>query len=125
MSTKTQPTILIIEDEQPLLKALTIKLENEHFTVFTAQNGEEGLALALQHHPDIILLDIVMPIMDGVTVLKHLRNDPWGKTAKVIVLSNLSQTIEEDEVIEKGVEEYLVKTNWSLDDVVTKIREAI
>ena len=71
-------TILIIEDEPPLRKALVHRLGMEDFTVLEAADGEIGLEMALQHKPDLILLDVVMPNMDGLTAIKKLRQDPWG-----------------------------------------------
>lgn len=71
--------ILIVEDEESLLKTLGEKFTLEGFEVVKAQNGVEGLRVALQEHPDLILLDIVMPVMGGMEMLGKLRQDDWGK----------------------------------------------
>lgn len=71
-------TILIVEDDVPELNALRDKFTHEGFSILEAKNGEEGLATALREHPDLILLDIIMPVMDGMTMLVNLRKDPWG-----------------------------------------------
>jgi CheY-like chemotaxis protein len=89
------------------------------------KNKEEGLETALKNHPDIILLDVVMPYMDGWQMLEKLREDEWGKTAKVIMLSVLENADNAAQAVEKGALGYLIKTNWSLDQVVEQIKEAL
>ncbi len=117
--------ILIVEDETSLRNALHDKLALEGFSSLEAKNGEEGLEVALREHPDLILLDIIMPVMDGMTMLKKIRQDPWGKTARVMILSNLSYNENIAEAIENGTYEYLVKTDWKLEDIVAKLREQL
>lgn len=112
--------ILIVEDETSLRNALCDKLAYEGFVVLEAKNGEEGLAVALHEHPDLILLDIVMPVMDGITMLSKIRIDAWGKDAKVIVLTNLS-----DIAITHSSYDYLVKSDWKIEDVVARVRERL
>lgn len=117
--------ILIIEDEQTLLNILVDKFTNEGFQVFSAINGKEGLESALINHPEIILLDIVMPVMDGMTMLSKLRKDPWGKEAKVLFLTNLSNAEKVNESVEKGVFDYLIKCDMTIDSIVKKVREKL
>lgn len=119
--------ILIVEDEQDLREALADKLTREAFTVLEAKNGKEGLDKALGEHPDLILLDIVMPEMDGMTVLRKLREDTWGKTVPVILLTNLSATEESiiEEMVKYAPSHYLVKSDWKIKDVVEKIKETL
>ena len=117
--------ILIVEDEQSLIRALNEKLEQEGFEVIDALNGEEGLEKALHEHPDLILLDIVMPRMDGITMLKELRKDEWGKNVPVLLLTNLTDAAKTAEAVENKVVGYLVKTDWKIEDVVDKIRETL
>lgn len=122
--------ILIVEDEEIMLKALVEKFSSEGFEVVQAIDGEEGLKKALHEKPDIILLDILLPKMDGMAVLKKLREDAWGKYAKVILLTNVSDA----ETVALGAEfgagegevyEYLVKTDWTLDEVVQKVKNRL
>ncbi len=120
---QTKKTILVIEDELDLCKILKEKFEYEGFNIIEAHNGESGLNVALKEHPDLILLDIVMPIMDGVTMLKKLREDKWGKHVPVIILTNLSETKKASEGIESDVYNYLVKSNWELNDIVSLVRK--
>lgn len=119
--------ILIVEDEIPLREALVDKLTREGFDALEAKNGEEGLQAALKEKPDLILLDIIMPVMDGMTMMKKLREDEWGKKVPIILLTNLSAT---EERIVKGIVEnepayYLVKSDWKIGDVVKKVKERL
>ncbi len=118
-------TILIVEDEVSMLNALRDKLTHEGFSILEAKNGEEGLATALRDHPDMILLDVIMPVMDGLTMLAKLREDSWGKDAKVIILTNLSDTEKVSAAMAKGTFDYLVKSDWKLEEVVKKVRERL
>jgi DNA-binding response OmpR family regulator len=117
--------VLIIEDEVQQMEALRIKFMREGFGVIEAINGVDGLATALREHPDIILLDIILPKMDGMTMLKKLREDEWGKTSKVVILTNLSDDERVLEAARQGTHEYLVKADWRIDDVVRKVRERL
>lgn len=119
--------ILIVEDEEIMLKALVDKFTAEGFEVVKAIDGVEGLKMALEEKPDMVLLDILLPKMDGMAMLKKLRTDDWGKQAKVILLTNVSDA----ETIASGADfgagegevyEYLVKTDWSLDEVAQKVK---
>jgi len=117
-----------IEDDASLRDALRDKLIHEGFSVLAEKNGEEGLATALREHPNLILLDILMPGMDGITMMKKLRQaDEWGKNVPVILLTNLSP---DDEKINKVITDltptyYLVKSDWSINNLVEKIRESL
>ncbi len=117
--------ILVVEDEISLLNVLASKLTKEKFKVFKAKNGEEALKIALKEHPDLILLDILMPKMDGLEMLDRLRMDEWGKDAVVMILTNLGETEKTAEAMGKGVFEYMVKSNWKLEEVVKKITEKL
>lgn len=120
--------ILIVEDEEILAKTIKDKLISEGFEVYVAKDGEEGLRLAVTTHPDLILLDLLLPKLDGLSMLKRLRADTWGAHAKVVVLSNLSDPREATGGVDIGLNDialYMVKTDWSLDDMVVKIRERL
>ncbi len=121
-------TILVTEDEPSLLKALVDKFTREGFRVLEAKNGQEGLAVALKDHPDLILLDIIMPVMDGMTMLKKLREtNDWGKQVPVILLTNLTSDDEGrlHDIVETNPAYYLVKTDWTLEDILAKVRERL
>lgn len=118
--------LLLVEDDLILSEMYAKKFVLEKFVVLTALDGEEGLAMALKEKPDIILLDLLMPKKDGMTMLKELRKDPWGKNVPIIILTNLNA---KDEIIQ-GITEnqpayYLMKTNAVPSNVVDKIREVL
>ncbi len=117
--------ILVVENEPDLSEALTAVLAHEGFTVITAPDGEAGLAQALAEKPDVILLDIMMPRMDGLTVLQYLRSDPWGKHANVIIMTAFDDMEKVNKAKEFGVEDYIVKTNVTLSAVVAKVKERL
>ncbi|MFA6525719.1 MAG: response regulator [Patescibacteria group bacterium] len=121
----TKKKILVIEDEEPLLNALSAKLQTEGFEVLEAENGEDGLKLALKKHPDLILLDIILPKMDGITVLENLRENAWGKTVQVIILSNLSDWNNTSAAVNLNVRDYLVKSDWQIKDVIKKVKNKL
>lgn len=116
--------LLIIEDELPLLKILMNEFRNNRMEVIGASNGEEGLLLAFREKPDLILLDLVMPKMDGMTVLKNLREDEWGKNANVLILTNLEGNADKTlTAIDNGVFEFLIKARWSLEKLKKTVLE--
>ncbi|MFA5931959.1 MAG: response regulator [Candidatus Paceibacterota bacterium] len=121
--------ILIVEDERILADTLTEKLDTEKFDVIESFNGLDGLEFALKRHPDLILLDILMPKMDGFEVIKKLSEDPWGVNAKVIVLTNVSDPgdmVAQNSFAGLGKNyEYLTKANTSLDEVVLRIKHKL
>ena len=115
--------ILIVEDEAPLRNAVSDILTFEGFTVFQGKNGQEGLDVALREHPDLILLDLMMPVMDGLTMLEKLRQDhPWGETASVILLTNINDPEKVARATDAGSYDFLVKSDWNIEDVVKKIK---
>lgn len=114
--------ILIVEDEEAIARFLVDKLNREGYVALHADDGKKGLIMAEKEHPDLILLDILMPVMDGIEMLQELRKDAWGKTAKVIIMTNLTRDDKLAEAYKSGVSDYLVKANWDLDDVVEKIK---
>jgi two-component system alkaline phosphatase synthesis response regulator PhoP len=115
--------ILIIDDEAVLLNLLSSKIRQAGFSVIEAHDGDEGLQKALEEHPDLILLDILMPKMDGVTVLKKLRHDPWGEKALVIILSNLNTAEAVEKSLANGAYDYLIKIDYTLDDLVDIVKK--
>lgn len=120
-----QKRILIVEDEKSQRSALAEKFTREGFAVLEADDGQKGLEIALSSHPDLILLDIIMPVMDGMTMLEKLRADTWGKEAKVIILTNLSEVEKISEAVTRGSYNYLVKSDWKLADVVAKVQAVL
>ena len=117
--------ILIVDDEPALLSALVDKFTRTGFTVIIAENGREGLKAALKNRPDLILLDIIMPVMDGITMLYKLRKDRWGKQVKVILLTNLSDPGKITKCLTQRVNGYLVKSDWKIKDVVKQVSKKL
>ena len=117
--------ILIVEDEISLLDVLHRKFINEGFNVLVARDGHEGLTLALKEKPNMILLDIVMPKMDGLTMLSNLRKNKWGQEAKVILLTNLMDPEKMSQALKDNVSAYLVKSDWKLEDLVTEVKSRL
>lgn len=120
-----QHKILIIEDEKALYEVLKERFENEGFEVHVAHDGAEGLLLALEKQPDVILLDIVLPKVGGLDMLKKLRTYDVGKTIPVVVLTNLSDTKQVHEALASGARDFLVKADWVLSDVVENVRKLV
>ncbi len=120
-------TVLIVEDEAPLRNALKDAFTHEGFTTQEAANGAEGLAFALTLKPDVIILDLMMPIMDGQTMIKELRADEaYGKNADIIVLTNVGILNEEAKQVNMEVPAfYLTKSNWDVAAVVEKAKVLI
>lgn len=117
-------TILIIDDEISLQKPLSEVLAQEGFLVKSALDGEEGAALAEQIKPDLILLDIIMPKMDGFEVFKRISKTCKGKSS-IVILSNLEETGEIKKMLKMGAENYLIKSNYSLEKIVEKVKSLL
>jgi CheY-like chemotaxis protein len=119
--------ILVVEDEKTVLKALVEKFTGEGFDTLSAENGEDGLSLALEKKPDLILLDLIMPKMTGIQMMRRLRESPgYGEKVPIIILTNLSAN---DRItLEAAKDEpsyYLVKADWKINDVVQKVKETL
>ena len=126
MSSSITKRILIVEDEVPMLEALVNTFEENEFFALKATDGQVGLEVALKEHPDLILLDLILPKMDGMTLMKKLRQDPWGKNVPIIVVTNRDS----DNTILKGVMEdkpayYLKKAEFTPMGVATKVKELL
>ncbi len=119
--------ILIVEDEPALLRVLSDKFTNEGYTVLEAKNGLTGLKVALEEKPDTILLDILMPELDGMEMMRRLRDSgSYGKNVPIVILTNLDA----DEKITWAVAKdepayYLIKSNVDMDEIVEKVNQAV
>jgi len=119
--------ILVVEDEEAIQKAVSDSLTNQEFSTLAARDGNEGLEIALKEHPDLIILDILMPKMDGMVMLQKLRADEWGKTAPVIILTNVNPSTSSviNSVLENNPAYYLVKSDVKLEGITDKVREVL
>jgi DNA-binding response OmpR family regulator len=112
--------ILIVDDEPNIVQTLQDRLEMNEYNVVTACNGKEGLERAVEHKPDIILLDVIMPLMDGHEMLEALRNQPGCDEMSVIMLTARSQTQDIARANACGIEDYIVKP-FDLSELLEKI----
>ena len=114
--------ILLVEDDTALASVYRSRLELEGFDVCEANNGEDALSLAVSEHPDLILLDVMMPKISGFDVLDILRNTPETTNIRVIMLTALSQPKDKERAEQLGVDAYLVKSQVVIGDVVERVR---
>ena len=117
--------ILVIEDEASLQETIGEYLTDEKFEVLSALDGAKGLELAKTEMPDLVILDIILPKMDGYTVLDEIKKDPKTKAIPVILLTNLESAEDVQKAFEKGATTYLVKSNYKLEEIVAKIKETL
>lgn len=115
--------IVMIEDDQAIAQMYKMKLEAEGFKVFTALNGKVGLEMCKKLNPEIILLDLMMPIMRGDEMLAKLRKTDWGKDIKVIVITNVGEAQIAEKVRSLGVLDILTKAQLTPTELVNKIRD--
>src|SRR6185369_1136012 len=118
-----QKTVLVVEDEKPLAAILESRLTEEGFNVLKGTNGQEGLELAIKHIPDVIVLDLLMPIMEGKSMLRKLRETPECKNIPVIVLTNAGdiENVRDTQFYSDAIE-FLIKSNVSMDQIVAKVK---
>lgn len=120
--TSVGPRILLIEDDPLLVNMYREKFENEGLSFLTAEDGEEGLKLALEGNVSMIILDLRLPKLSGIELLTQLRNNPKGKNVAVIVLTNMTDTNDAKKALALGAKEYLVKADLTPTQLVTKIK---
>jgi len=117
--------ILFVDDDKTLLEMWRIKFEQNEFTVFLAENGKEGLKQFKAHNPDILLVDIMMPVMDGFEMLKELRQMQEGAEVPVLMLTNKDESKDVLQSAKAHVDYYLVKANYTPEELVKKVRRTI
>lgn len=117
-----QHRILLVEDDDALASVYITRLQAENFDVRRVANGEDALATALSYHPDLVVLDVMMPKVSGFDVLDILRNTPETADLKIIMLTALSQESDKERAQALGVNDYLVKSQVVIADVVERIR---
>lgn len=122
---KTSKTrILVVDDEPNIVQTLQDRLEMNEYEVVTAGNGREGLEKFEEEHPDVILLDVIMPIMDGHEMLEALRKRPRGQDVSVIMLTARSQTQDIARANACGIDDYIVKP-FDLSELLEKIESVV
>jgi len=115
--------ILLVEDDPFLIDIYSTKLKEHNYCVTVAKDGEDAINKTNEIIPDLVLLDIVLPKLDGIEVLKAIKTNPKTKDVKVVVLSNLSQTYEVSKALEIGAVSYLIKSHYSPSDVMQEIKK--
>lgn len=113
---------MLVEDDQALASVYVTRLQSEGFDVRHVSDGEEALAAAKTYHPDMVVLDVMMPKVSGFDVLDILRNTPETANLKIIMLTALSQQSDEDRAKSLGADDYLVKSQVVIADVIQRIR---
>ena len=117
--------IVILEDDSSIVKSLTRMLSGEGYEVFSTVDGETGLRIIKEKKPDLIVLDIILPRKSGFEVMEDISEDDDLKHIPVVVLTNLESNQDVNRMIEMGVKSFLVKANYSLEEVVKKIKEIL
>ena len=117
--------ILLIEDEKVITELLSDRILREGYEVIVADNGEDGLRKIKENKPDLILLDIIMPKMDGFEVMEEKNKDPELRNIPVVIVSNSGQPVELDRAKELGAKDWLIKTEFDPQEVIEKIKKQI
>lgn len=121
MDPHSSKTVLVVEDDAAYRRILMDRLSRAGCRVLLAVDGEQGVEIALKEHPDVVLLDIVLPKLGGIAVLKKIRDDSWGKNTRVIMLTNLSDNEAVAAAVADGGFEYYVKADTQIEDLMAKI----
>ncbi len=125
MPKKNRTKILLIEDDPFLLGMYSQRFESDGFEVCMASDGPKGFEIAKQCQPDLILLDILIPKMNGFDILKKIKQEELTKDIPVIILTNLSQKEEIEQGLAMGAEEYLIKAHYVPSEIVEKVKEVL
>lgn len=119
---RARKRILMVEDDDALANVYMVRLQAENFDVRRVSNGEDALAAATEYRPNLILLDVMMPEVDGFDVLDILRNTPSIANIKIVMLTALSQQSDKDRAEKLGADDYLVKSQVVIADVIERIK---
>jgi DNA-binding response OmpR family regulator len=117
--------ILLVEDDEFLRGLISKKLMSEGFSISAAKNGEECVKKAKEEKPGLILLDMILPLMDGFEVLAKMKDDEATKSIPVIVLSNLDQKDDIDKALKLGATDYLIKAQFTPDEIAAKVKNIL
>ncbi len=117
--------VLIVEDDEFLINIYSTKFEGEGYEVFVAENGETGLGKAFKENPDIILLDILMPKLNGFDFLKEIKTKKEFSQIPIILLTNLNQNRDIEKGLSMGADDYLVKAHFMPSEIVEKVENLL
>jgi DNA-binding response OmpR family regulator len=118
-------TILLVEDEQAIRQLYQTALELAGFTVVTAPDGQAGVAAALSLHPDLIMTDLMMPYQNGFAMMEEIRQDAWGKTVKVIYMTNFNEPASVYGDITLAPHEFIIKVHTDIKDIIKLVRTTL
>ncbi|XOU94487.1 MAG: response regulator transcription factor [Candidatus Kerfeldbacteria bacterium] len=119
---KFNSKILLVEDDKMLADMYITKFSKEGMKIMRAEDGAEGLSMAKEHKPDLILLDIIMPKLDGFAVLRELRKNKDTENVHVLLLTNLGQSEDVEKGRELGADDYFIKANHTPAEIVEKVK---
>jgi CheY-like chemotaxis protein len=125
LDTSKQKTILLVENEENIRELFSMALIKAGFNIVMAENGLQGVVQAFKYHPDLILLDIDMPVMNGHEAAEKIRLDDWGRHARIVFLTNHSDPQSVAHAVMLKPEDYIVKANVPISEVVNQVRIAI
>lgn len=117
--------ILLIEDDDVVIRSVSYTLEQAGYVVESTVSGKLGVETALNSHPDLIICDLILPDINGAEVVLEIRRDPWGKDAKIIILTNIDQEQIKMKLQALSVDRYLVKVENTLKDITNAVNEVI
>lgn len=117
--------ILIIDDDPFILDMYTLKFRERGFDIDSARDGQDGVKKARDYKPDVILLDVVMPILDGFDVLRKLKSGPETKNIKIVLLTNLGQKEEVERGAALGADDYVIKAHFTPGEVVERVKKLL
>lgn len=120
-----QRKVLIIEDDEFLRELYSKILTGADIGALEASTGKEGVTLALKHHPDVILADVMLPDISGHDAVQQIRLDTWGKNAKVIFLTNRTDAESITKAVKEGSDEYIIKAHTDNKELLNKVRSAM
>jgi two-component system cell cycle response regulator DivK len=123
--TVPKKTILLVEDDASIRELYAMALIKTGFSIIMAENGAKGVELALAEHPDLVLLDIDMPLLNGYEAAAQIRADAWGKTVPIMFLTNHSEPSYEAHAAAQAPEHYLVKAETPMKEVMEIIKDAL
>jgi two-component system alkaline phosphatase synthesis response regulator PhoP len=122
---KMAKVVLVIEDDTSMLNVLSYKISDAGFQVLRARDGQEGLEMALREHPDLILLDLLLPKLSGLNLLDDLRKDKKGKKIPVFILTNLTENDTIYKSVALNTAAYFIKSNSSLEHIATEVKNKL
>ena len=121
----TNKKIILIEDERSIRDIYQMILEDEDYQVISANNGKQGLELAEKNKPDLILMDLMMPILSGEETIRQLRETDWGKHIPIIILTNIGASEVPESIIDENIKQILVKVELTPDQLVEKVKQTL